>query len=151
MNKLDVILDKISKFLDAPVVSEPNAVTASNPVAVTASDPVASVTEVVNAERQRVKALEAFDPKDNAMVKAIIDHAKESGQTIDQIKPILDIVVAKSGNAKAEELVKNMVQDNKESGTEQIISGAKNEDDLAKAAEDKAMQSFIDALNKGGK
>ena len=145
VNKLDVILDKISKFLDAPVEPAVNAIPAS---AVSTAE---AVNDAVAAERQRVQALEAFDTKDNALVKAIVDHAKQNGQTIDQIKPILDIVEANSGNTKAEDLVKDMVKDNKESGTDKITSGAKNEEDLAKAAEDQAMQSFIDALNKGGK
>lgn len=144
VNKFDVILDKLSKFLDAP--AEPVA----NAAAVLAA-PTEDAATVLANERKRVKDLEAYDAKDNALVKAMVAHAKQNGQTIDQIKPFIDIVEANSGNTKAEDLVKDMVKDNKESGADNILSGAKNEDEQIKVADEKAMQSFIDALNKGGK
>ena len=103
----------------------------------------------VEAERQRVAALEALDGGDNQAVTAIIAEAKKNGKTADDVKPYIDAVktIPPAQNA-AQQLVANMIGDNKASGVEGIGTGAVDEAALEKAADAKAMDAMAQVMNK---
>lgn len=103
----------------------------------------------VEAERQRVAALEAMDDGDNQAVTAIIAAAKKNGKTADDVKPYIDAVktIPPAQNA-AQQLVANMIGDNKASGVESIGTGAVDEAALGKAADAKAMDAMAQVMNK---
>lgn len=103
----------------------------------------------VEAERQRVAALEAMDCGDNQAVTAIIAAAKKNGKTADDVKPYIDAVktIPPAQNA-AQQLVANMIGDNKASGVEGIGTGAVDEAALEKAADAKAMDAMAQVMNK---
>lgn len=103
----------------------------------------------VEAERQRVAALEAMDGGDNQAVTAIIAEAKKNGKTADDVKPYINAVktIPPAQNA-AQQLVANMIGDNKASGVEGIGTGAVDEAALEKAADAKAMDAMAQVMNK---
>lgn len=103
----------------------------------------------VEAERQRVAALEALDGGDNQAVTAIIAEAKKNGKTADDVKPYINAVktIPPAQNA-AQQLVANMIGDNKASGVEGIGTGAVDEAALEKAADAKAMDAMAQVMNK---
>ena len=103
----------------------------------------------VEAERQRVAALEAMDGGDNQAVTAIIAEAKKNGKTADDVKPYIDAVktIPPAQNA-AQQLVANMIGDNKESGVEGIGTGAVDDAAMEKAADAKAMDAMAQVMNK---
>lgn len=103
----------------------------------------------VEAERQRVAALEAMDGGDNPAVTAIIAEAKKNGKTADDVKPYIDAVktIPPAQNA-AQQLVANMIGDNKESGVEGIGTGTVDDAALEKAADAKAMDNMVEIMNK---
>ncbi len=103
----------------------------------------------VDAERQRVAALEALDGGDNQAVTAIIAEAKKNGKTADDVKPYINAVktIPPAQNA-AQQLVANMIGDNKASGVEGIGAGVVDEAALEKAADAKAMDAMAQVMNK---
>ena len=103
----------------------------------------------VEAERQRVAELEALDGGDNQAVAAIIAEAKKNGKTADDVKPYINAVktIPPAQNA-AQQLVANMIDDNKASGVEGIGTGAVDEAALEKAADAKAMDAMAQVMNK---
>ena len=103
----------------------------------------------VEAERQRVAALEAMDGGDNQAVTAIIAEAKKNGKTADDVKPYINAVktIPPAQNA-AQQLVANMIGDNKESGVEGIGTGAVDDAAMEKAADAKAMDAMAQVMNK---
>lgn len=103
----------------------------------------------VEAERQRVAALEALDGGDNPAVTAIIAEAKKNGKTADDVKPYINAVktIPPAQNA-AQELVANMIGDNKASGVEGIGTGAVDDAAVEKAADAKAMDAMAQVMNK---
>lgn len=103
----------------------------------------------VEAERQRVAALEAMDGGDNHAVTAIIAAAKKNGKTADDVKPYIDAVkTSPPAQNAAQQLVANMIGDNKASGVEGIGTGAVDEAALEKAADAKAMDAMAQVMNK---
>ena len=77
----------------------------------------AAPVDAVAAERSRMLALEAAD-NGNAIIHKMIDYAKKNGQTVDEIKPYLDII--NEHKDQAPQLVQNMITDNQESGVDQV-------------------------------
>lgn len=149
-NKLEAFLNSLGLKLDdnqqaalaqnaAPAVQEPQPVIDAEQIAKNA----------VEAERQRVAALEAMDGGDNQAVTAIIAEAKKNGKTADYVKPYIDAVktIPPAQNA-AQQLVTNMIGDNKASGVEGIGTGAVDEAALEKAADAKAMDAMAQVMNK---
>lgn len=149
-NKLEVFLNSLGLKLDdnqqaapaqnaAPAVHEPQPVIGAEQIAKNA----------VEAERQRVAALEAMDGGDNQAVTAIIAEAKKNGKTADDVKPYIDAVktIPPAQNA-AQQLVANMIGDNKESGVEGIGTGAVDDAAMEKAADAKAMDAMAQVMNK---
>lgn len=123
----------------APAVHEPQPVIDAEQIAKNA----------VEAERQRVAALEAMDGGDNQAVTAIIAEAKKNGKTADDVKPYINAVktIPPAQNA-AQQLVANMIGDNKESGVEGIGTGAVDDAAMEKAADAKAMDAMAQVMNK---
>lgn len=149
-NKLEAFLNSLGLKLDdnqqaapaqnaAPAVHEPQPVIDAEQIAKNA----------VEAERQRVAALEAMDGGDNQAVTAIIAEAKKNGKTVDDVKPYIDAVktIPPAQNA-AQQLVANMIGDNKESGVEGIGTGTVDDAAMEKAADAKAMDAMAQVMNK---
>lgn len=148
-NKLEAFLNGLGlKLVDE---NQPTALTPVQNVAPQqpAVDAEQIAKNAVEAERQRVAALEALDGGDNAAVTAIIAEAKKNGKTADDVKPYIDAVktIPPAQNA-AQQLVANMIGDNKASGVEGIGTGAVDEAALEKAADAKAMDAMAQVMNK---
>ena len=147
MSKLEEILNGLGlKVVDEnqPTASAQN-VAPQQP----AVDAEQIAKNAVEAERQRVAALEAMDGGDNQAVTAIIAEAKKNGKTADDVKPYIDAVKTMPAvqNA-AQQLVANMIGDNKESGVEGIGTGAVDDAAMEKAADAKAMDAMAQVMNK---
>lgn len=153
MNKLEAFLNSLGLKL-----ADENQPTASAPVqnalpAVQNQQPAVDAEQIaknaVDAERQRVAALEALDGGDNQAVTAIIAEAKKNGKTADDVKPYIDAVktIPPVQNA-AQQLVANMIGDNKASGVEGIGTGAVDDAAVEKAADAKAMDAMAQVMNK---
>lgn len=150
MGKLEEFLNSLGlKQIDdnqpAPVQNAVPAVQNQQP----AVDAEQIAKNAVDAERQRVAALEALDGGDNQAVTAIIAEAKKNGKTADDVKPYIDAVktVPAVQNA-AQQLVANMIGDNKESGVEGIGTGAVDDATMEKAADAKTMDAMAQVMNK---
>ena len=146
-NKLEAFLNGLGlKLVDEnqPTASVQNV--ASQQPAVDAEQ---IAKNAVEAERQRVAALEAMDGGDNHAVTAIIAAAKKNGKTADDVKPYINAVktIPPAQNA-AQQLVANMIGDNKASGVDGIGTGAVDEAALEKAADAKAMDAMAQVMNK---
>lgn len=148
MSKLEEFLNSLGlKFADEsqPTASAP----AQNAVPQPAVNQEAIAKAAVEAERQRVAALEALDGGDNQAVTAIIAEAKKNGKTADDVKPYINAVktIPPVQNA-AQQLVANMIGDNKASGVEGIGTGAVDDAAVEKAADIKAMDAMAQVMNK---
>lgn len=104
-------------------------------------------SQAVKEERERMTALDALDDG-STQVHAIIMHAKENGQTAEDVQFFVDTAKAaapKTDETKAgQQYMNKIVQDNVNSGVESVKGGA-----IDNAAHDEAeRKSFIDALNK---
>ena len=150
MGKLEEFLNSLGlKQIDdnqpAPVQNAVPAVQNQQP----AVDAEQIAKNAVDAERQRVAALEALDGGDNQAVTAIIAEAKKNGKTADDVKPYIDAVknVPAVQNA-AQQLVANMIDDNKASGVEGIGTGVVDDSSMEKAADAKAMDAMAQVMNK---
>lgn len=150
MGRLEEFLNSLGlKQIDdnqpAPVQNAVPAVQNQQP----AMDAEQIAKNAVEAERQRAAALEALDGGDNQAVTAIIAEAKKNGKTADDVKPYINAVKAipPAQNA-AQQLVANMIGDNKASGVEGIGTGAVDEAALEKAADAKAMDAMAQVMNK---
>lgn len=153
MNKLEAFLNSLGLKL-----ADENQPMASAPVqnalpAVQNQQPAVDAEQIaknaVDAERQRVAALEALDGGDNQAVTAIIAEAKKNGKTADDVKPYINAVktIPPVQNA-AQQLVANMIGDNKASGVEGIGTGAVDDAAVEKAADAKAMDAMAQVMNK---
>ena len=153
MNKLEAFLNSLGLKL-----ADENQPTALAPVqnalpAVQNQQPAVDAEQIaknaVDAERQRVAALEALDGGDNQAVTAIIAEAKKNGKTADDVKPYINAVktIPPVQNA-AQQLVANMIGDNKASGVEGIGTGAVDDAAIEKAADAKAMDAMAQVMNK---
>lgn len=148
MSKLEEFLNSLGlKVADEsqPTASAP----AQNVVQQPAVNPEAIAKAAVEAERQRIAELEALDSGDNAAVTAIINQAKADGKTAVDVQPYIDAVKALSpAQNAAQQLVANMIGDNKESGVEGIGTGAVDDAAMEKAADAKAMDAMAQVMNK---
>ena len=98
----------------------------------------------VNRERQRMLALDALDDRKGGAVTKMVNAAKANGASAEQIKPFLDIVRAQNAeneeNGKAVQAIKDLINDNLESGAAGVRSGALQNTDATKR------QADIDAV-----
>lgn len=116
------------------------------------------VTEIRNTaiqeERARISALDALDDG-SEQVHKIIMHAKENGQTADDVQFFIDTAKEAAPSDKPDEMgkgqafMKKVIDDNMNSGVNDVKGGA-----VPAGAEDSAERAaFLDMLNKqaGGK
>lgn len=146
-NKLEAFLNGLGlKVVDENQPTVPVQNVASQLPAVDAEQ---IAKNAVEAERQRVAALEALDSGDNPAVTAIIAEAKKNGKTADDVKTYVDAVkTVPVVQDAAQQLVADMIGDNKASGVEGIGTGAVDEAALEKAADAKAMDAMAQVMNK---
>lgn len=151
MSKLEAFLNSLLDKLDD---SSQQAAPVQNVVPAVQNQQLALDAEqiaknAVEAERQRVAALEAMDSGDNQAITAIIAEAKKNGKTADDVKPYINAVktIPPVQNA-AQQLVANMIGDNKASGVEGIGTGAVDDAAMEKAADAKAMDAMALVMNK---
>lgn len=146
-NKLEAFLNGFGlKLVDENQPTVPVQNVASQLPAVDAEQ---IAKNAVEAERQRVAALEALDSGDNPAVTAIIAEAKKNGKTADDVKTYVDAVkTVPVVQDAAQQLVADMIGDNKASGVEGIGTGAVDEAALEKAADAKAMDAMAQVMNK---
>ena len=105
-----------------------------------AAEPAAtqSVEDAVKAERSRICNLEAMLTGDK-VVDGIINTAKENGQTADEIKPYIDAVAeARKEEPKdnAVTAIKNIIEDNMQSGAEGVTAGTPTVDEKQAAIDE---------------
>lgn len=146
-NKLEAFLNGLGlKLVDENQPTVPVQNVASQLPAVDAEQ---IAKNAVEAERQRVAALEALDSGDNPAVTAIIAEAKKNGKTADDVKTYVDAVkTVPVVQDAAQQLVADMIGDNKASGVEGIGTRAVDEAALEKAADAKAMDAMAQVMNK---
>lgn len=108
-----------------------------------------AVANAVEAERQRVAALEALNTENNVAVAAIINQAKVDGKTAAEIQPYIDAVKsAQPVQNAAQQVVAAMIEDSKNSGVDGIGSGTVDDAALEKAKDAKAAERMVEAMNK---
>ena len=145
VTKLEEILNKLGLLDEAP---------APQPVAETPVQPAKEVdaSEIVAAERKRVADLAALKC-DSIAVNAVIETAKDSGASVDDVRAYID-AIRKAESAIAEPHAQ-MVQDSKDSGVDNIEAApATDKSADAHAEEEKAlnfMASILSKKFKGGK
>lgn len=89
-----------------------------------------SIEDAVKAERNRISNLEAMLTGDK-VVDGIINAAKANGQTADEIKTYIDAVAAarkEEPQDNAVTAIKNIIQDNMQSGAEGVTASAPTPD-----------------------
>lgn len=161
MTKLDVFFDKLTNFLNLamePATAQNTAtvagagVTASEPVPAPVTNQEDAVAAAVQAERQRVAALDAMAGENagNAAVLAVINQAKADGKNAEDISAYVNAL--KGINTAAQDNFAAAVNGNKASG----VDGIKGNPDDASATDEKdlrAMNAMVEAFNKktGGK
>lgn len=110
--------------------------------------------DAVNAERARMGALDALDDG-STQVHKIIMHAKETGQTADDVKFFVDTakesgVQEKPGdkaNQAGQQFMAKLIEDNMHSGVNDVKGG--NVDNAGSDAAER--EQFLEALNKAVK
>lgn len=125
---------------------------ANNSLTATAVDNVAAVEAAVAAERQRVLDLEALDDGQNAAITAIINEAKKSGKTVNEVKNYVEAVKnaasAGAGTNAAQNVVAAMVADNKSSGVDGVTANpATDEAAVSAAADAKALDKMAKVMD----
>ena len=125
---------------------------ANNTLPATVVDNAAAVEAAVAAERQRVLDLEALDDGQNVAITAIINEAKKSGKTVEEVKNYVEAVkniapVEVVANA-AQNVVAAMVADNKSSGVDGVAANpAADEAAVSAAADAKALDKMAKVMN----
>lgn len=159
----DMPSGKLEKFLNALGLQElledtqtsvpvGNQTTVNNRSSASASDNIEAVEAAVVAERQRVLDLEALDDGKNAAITAIINEAKKSGKTVEEVKNYVEAIknAAPAGavaNA-AQNVVATMVADNKNSGVDGVAANpAADEAAVSAAADAKALDKMAKVMN----
>ena len=92
--------------------------------------------DAVQAERDRMMALDALDDHTNEAVTKLIDAAKANGSTAEQVQPFIDIVKAdaedRAEQNKMLDAIKTLIRDEMASGAEKVapsVQESKVEDD----------------------
>ena len=154
--KLEKILNALGlqELLEDPQAAAPGAgqFQANNALPATAVDNAAAVEVAVAAERQRVLDLEALDDGQNVAITAIINEAKKSGKTVNEVKNYVEaiknaapaVVVANA----AQNVVATMIADNKSSGVDGVAANpAADEAAVSAAADAKALEKMAKVMN----
>lgn len=154
--KLEKILNALGlqELLEDTQAAAPGAgqSQANNALPATAVDNAAAMEAAVAAERQRVLDLETLDDGQNVAITAIINEAKKSGKTVNEVKNYVEAIknVAPAGvvaNA-AQNVVATMVADNKSSGVDGVAANpAADEAAVSAAADAKALDKMARVMN----
>ena len=101
-----------------------------------AEEAVEPEVDAVQAERDRMMALDALDDHTNEAVTKLIDAAKANGSTAEQVQPFIDIVKAdaedRAEQNKMLDAIKALIRDEMASGAEKVapsVQESKVEDD----------------------
>ena len=101
-----------------------------------AEEAVEPEVDAVQAERDRMMALDALDDHTNEAVTKLIDAAKANGSTAEQVQPFIDIVKAdaedRAEQNKMLDAIKTLIRDEMASGAEKVapsVQESKVEDD----------------------
>lgn len=109
---------------------------AVKPVDATNDDPI-------HQERERMLALDALDDHKGGAISKMVDEAKRNGTSAEQLKPFLDIAkvqdAANTENGKAVQAIKDLIQDNLDSGAAGVQASMP-------AVKDANKQADIDAV-----
>lgn len=154
--KLEKILNALGlqELLEDTQAAAPGAgqFQANNALPATAVDNAAAVEAAVAAERQRVLDLEALDDGQNVAITAIINEAKKSGKTVNEVKNYVEAIknAAPAGGVAnaAQNVVATMVADNKSSGVDGVAANpAADEAAVSAAADAKALDKMAKVMN----
>ena len=89
-----------------------------------AEEAVEPEVDAVQAERDRMMALDALDDHTNEAVTKLIDAAKANGSTAEQVQPFIDIVKAdaedRAEQNKMLDAIKTLIRDEMASGAEKV-------------------------------
>ena len=89
-----------------------------------AEEAVEPEVDAVQAERDRMMALDALDDHTNEAVTKLIDAAKANGSTAEQVQPFIDIVKAdaedRAEQNKMLDAIKTLIRDEMTSGAEKV-------------------------------
>lgn len=102
------------------------------------------------AEADRIKALDALK-RENPVVNALVDKAKEQGVTAEQLHPFLDVVASVKAEDKGMEELKALITDQLQSGAAGVKAGVedKPKDDAVETADKKAaIDDVVNLINK---
>lgn len=101
-----------------------------------AEEAVEPEVDAVQAERDRMMALDALDDHTSPAVTKLIDTAKANGSTAEQVQPFIDIVKAdaedRAEQNKMLDAIKTLIRDEMASGAEKVapsVQESKVEDD----------------------
>lgn len=134
MTKLDMILNRLGLLDEVQ-----DTATASQPIA-------ANKEQVLAEERARVEALDAVEITNDA-VKAIVAKAKANGKTVADIQEYIDAV--KGINLDAQRNFANEVEDNKNSGVENVGANAADNNTLQQQKDEQAKAMFAKFMKRG--
>ncbi|MBP2655882.1 MAG: clpP1 [Firmicutes bacterium] len=114
------------------------------------------VDDAVQTERARIAALDALNDPQNAAIHDLVDDAKKTGKTVDEIKTAVDIVKKHSSDminaaeiATAQAALKAAIVDNKGSGIDGAVATGTNNKDADNKQKDAADINFMaSVINK---
>lgn len=105
-----------------------------------AAKPVnAANDDLIQRERERMLALDAIDDHKGGAISKMVDEAKRNGTSAEQLKPFLDIAkaqdTANNENGQAVQAIKNLIQDNLDSGAAGVQASMPTAKDASKQAD----------------
>lgn len=131
----DSILEKIKNLVgagSAEHAAQEHDAPVEHPVNAVASDPIAQ-------ERERMLALDALDDHRGGAISKMVNEAKRNGTSAEQLKPFIDIAkeqdAVNAENGKAVQAIKDLVQDNLDSGAADVQASMPMAKDAGKQAD----------------
>lgn len=95
-------------------------------------------TDGISQERERMLALDALDDHRGGAISKMVDEAKRNGTSAEQLKPFLDIARAQDEenreNGKAVQAIKDLIEDNMESGAAGVRAAVPEDKNASKQA-----------------
>lgn len=92
----------------------------------------------ISQERERMLALDALDDHRGGAISKMVDEAKRNGTSAEQLKPFLDIARAQDEenreSGKAVRAIKDLIEDNMESGAAGVRAAVPEDKDMSKQA-----------------
>lgn len=119
---------------------------------ITTEQPTNKADEATEKERTRLQALDALKTGDE-IIDSLVESAKTNGKSVEDTKIFVDAVAEKTKEYQekinAVKMITDLIQDNMNSGSDEIKPGVKNDVNEKK----KALDDFINVANnaRGGK